>query len=450
MSNGKVKIALIGAGSGSFGPGTVRDVLLSQPLRECNVELVLMDIVQEPLDRSADYARWAKEQLGHDAPVIATTDLPEALEGADFVVAAIEVDRYFYWSQDFHVPRTHGFRQVFGENGGPGGIFHALRNMGPMVDIARAMEQLCPDAILLNFTNPEHKLCEAVTRLTSIAAVGLCHGYFMGLRQIAGMLGMETGDLDCVACGMNHFTWFQTVRDRRTGENLYPRLREAERDGDWLADWHEMALARVLFRRFGLWPSPAPNHYGEYIGWADEFVASEMQFFYDPADGHPRQTGDVPEFVYSLTGNPHRRPWRRGADTVPDPKRAPLEPSGELAVSIMESLACGVPHELPAVNVPNRGAIPNLPDDMVVEVPAVADADGLRSCQCDPLPDPVAALLRIQGTIHRLIVEAFAERSKAKLLQAVLLDPTVNSYRRAVEMVDEMLHLQSDILPSLE
>jgi alpha-galactosidase len=453
-----VKIALIGAGSRSFGPGTVRDVLLSDPLRECAVELVLMDVVEEHLRDSLDYARHVKDRLGHAATIAATTDLREAVRDAAFVVAAIEVDRFLYWSMDFHVPRKHGFRQVFGENGGPGGIFHALRNMGPMVDIARAMEQLSPGGMLLNFTNPEHKLCEAVTRLTSIETVGLCHGFYMGLEQMARLLDLPVERLDAQACGMNHFTWFQHVRDRQSGEDLYPRLREAEHEGDWLSDWHEMALARVLFRRFGLWPSPAPNHYGEYIGWADEFVAGELQYFYDPADGHPWQTGDIPEFVYSLTHNPHDRPWRTapGAterrderETPVDPKDSPLRPTGELAAPIMEALTCGVHRDLGAVNVPNRGTIPNLPDDMVVEVPAEADGDGLRPVPCEPLPEPAAAMLRTQATIHRLLVEAFAEGSKAKLLQAVLLDPTVNSYRRAVEMVDEMCRLQADILPPL-
>ena len=445
-----VKVALIGAGSSSFGPGTVRDVLLSEPLKQCNLELALMDIVEEHLRDCADYAHWARGELGHPSTITATTDLPEALEGADFAVAAIEVDRFLYWTQDFHVPRKHGFRQVFGENGGPGGIFHALRNMGPMVEIGRTMERLCPEATLLNFTNPEHKLCEALTRLTSVQTVGLCHGYFMGLEQIARILGLSPGRLDAVACGMNHFTWFQSIRDRETGEDLYPRLREAEREGDWLHDWHEMGMARVLFRRFGLWPSPAPNHYGEYVRWAEEFVADELQYFYDPADGHPWDTGDVPEFVYSLTGNPTSRPWRRAAGPGHDPRQSPLEPSAELAVPIMEALACGERRELPAVNVPNRGTVPNLPDDMVVEVPAAADAGGLRTVPCQPLPEAIAAMLRVQASIHRLIVEAFAEGSKAKLIQAVLLDPTVDSYRRAVEMVDEMLRRQADMLPPLE
>lgn len=446
----RLKVVLVGAGSRSFGPGAVRDVLLSGPLKGCTVDLVLMDIVKEHLDDSAAYARWAKRQLRHGARISATTDLRAALDAADFVITAIEVNRFLYWSQDFHVPRKHGFRQVFGENGGPGGIFHALRNMGPMVEIARTMEEVCPRALMLNFTNPEHKLCEAVSRLTTVQSVGLCHGVFMGQEQIARILDMPVERLQTVACGINHFTWFQEVRDRRTGEDLYPRLREAERQADWLSDWHELALARILFRRFGLWPSPAPNHYGEYIRWAEEFVASELQYFYDPADGHPWETGVTPEFVYSLSGHPTARPLRPAGPQPWDPKKSPLKPSGELAVPIIEAISCGVRRELDAVNVPNRGAIPNLPEDMVVEVPAVADADGLRAVPCAPLPEAIAAMLRVQGSIHKLIVEAFAERSKDKLIQAVLLDPTVDSYRRAVEMVDEMLRLQADILPPLE
>ncbi len=447
-----VKVALIGAGSRSFGPGSTRDVLLSGPLKERGVELVLMDIVEEHLADSLEYAAWAKVQLDHPATLRVTTDLRDALDGADFAVTAIEVDRFRYWAQDFHVPRRYGCRQVFGENGGVGGIFHALRNMGPMLEIARTMEDLCPDGVLLNFTNPESKLCEALTRLTSVTAVGLCHGVFMGQEQIARILGMPQERIETAASGINHFTWFQTVRDRETGEDLYPRLRQMERDADILSDWHEIGMARILLRRFGLWPAPAANHFGEYIGWANEFIADELQYFYDAADGDPWERGEVPEFVYSLSHDPTRRPLRAepAERSVPDDSRGTeLTPSGELAGPIMEALACGVEREPDAINVPNNGAIPNLPDDMVVEVPGVTDADGLRARQCEPLPEAIAALLRVQGSIHQLIVEAFAEQSRDKLLQAVLLDPTVDSYRGAVAMTDEMLRLQADILPPI-
>jgi alpha-galactosidase len=450
MSDTARHIALIGAGSRSFGPGTISDVLLSKPLRDRAGRLVLMDTVAAHLQDSLDYARWAVGELDSPWEPVATTNLDAALEGADFVVTAIEVDRYHYWCQDFHVPRMYGSRQVYGENGGVGGIFHALRNMGPMVEIARAMERLCPQAMLLNFTNPESKLCEAVSRLTDVRCVGLCHGVAMGREQIARILGRPVEQLDTAACGLNHFTWFQRIRDRRTGEDLYPALRAAEREGDWLCDWDEIALGRILLRRFGLWPSPAGNHYGEYIRWATEFILHDLQYFYDPADGHPWETGRVPEFVYSLAGSPTARPWKpQHAEPGPREAARALRPSGELAVPIIEGLVTGEPRELGAINVPNAGTIPNLPDDLVVEVPGVADADGLRAVPCEHLPEAIAAMIRLQASIHRLIVEAFAEGSRAKLVQAVLLDPTVDTYRGAIAMVDELCRLQGGILPEL-
>ena len=442
-----VKIVLVGAGSRSFGPASVRDVLLSEPLTEAGVQLVLMDRSADRLAEVERYARHAASELDHCAHISATIDLDQALPDAQFVVTAIEVNRFFYWCQDYHVPRKHGFLQVFGENGGPGGLFHALRNMGPIIEIARAMERLCPEALMLNFTNPEHKLCEAVSRLTSITSVGLCHGFFGGLRQIAAILDKPVDELDAAACGMNHFTWFQHIRDKATGEDLYPALREAERRGDWLSDWHEIALGRILFRRFGLWPSPAANHYGEYIRWADEFVAGELQYFYDPADGEPWQTADIPEWLYSLSGDKTTRPWIRPTPEEAPLEDAPLTKSGELAAPIMEGVACGVRRELGAINVPNRGAVPNLPDDMVVEIPGVATAGGIARVHVDPLPEAIAAMIRLQGSIHKLLVEAFAERSKDKLVQAFLLDPTVHSYRSAIRCIDEMIALQRDLLP---
>ena len=447
-----LKIALVGAGSRSFGRRTVQDIFLSDPLCSRDLELVLMDIVPDHLTDIAERARRVANAVGRTATVTTTTDLDAALEGASFVVTAIEVNRYLYWSQDFHIPRKYGFRQIYGENGGIGGIFHALRNMGPMVEIARTMERLCPDAVLLNFANPEHKLCEAVSRLTSIRCVGLCHGVLGGKRQIASILGMSADDIEGEACGINHFTWFQTIRDRRTGEDLYPRLREREREGDALAHWHELALGRVLLRRFGLWPSPGTNHYGEYIRWAEEFMASQAHFYYDPADGPPWETGRIPEFVYYLGRVDTDRPWSGQSDPEPqhvEPDELAFSASGELAVPIMEGVACDVRRSLAAINVPNRGSIPNLPDDLVVEVPGTSDASGVRASQMAPLPEPIAALIRTQASIHKLIVEAFTEESKDKLLQAILLEPTVDSYRRAVDMMEEMLRLQRDLLPAL-
>ena len=454
----KIKIAVVGAGSVSFGPGTIRDVYLSDVLNETGVELELMDIVPQQLPAREKYAQYVAERLGRSAYITGTTDLDEALSGADYVVTAIEVDRYLYWSQDFHIPRRYGFMQVFGENGGPGGLFHALRNMGPMVHIARRMEDLCPEAVLLNFTNPESKLCQAISMLTKIRAFGLCHGVTMGRNQVASFLELPVEELDTAACGMNHFTWFQTIRNKTTGEDQYEKLFEKERQADPLAHWDELALSRICLRVFGLWPSPGTNHIGEYIRWAQEFLASSaLQYYYDPADGDPWKTGNIPRFVYSLKANPTQAPMFPKEEAlkpaVPDYEKSAgeddLQASGELAVPIMEALSCGTTHELGAVIVPNRGVIPGMDDDSVVEVPAVANGDGVRPQQMEPLPEAITALLRLQASIQKLLVEAFVEKSRRKLLQALLLDPTVSSYRNAVELINEMCELQKDALPDL-
>ena len=495
-----MKIVLVGAGSREFGPASIRDTLLSDPLCEGGIEIALVDTDPSGLPRTQSYAEAVAARLNRAATISTTTHLPTALPGADAVIVAIEINRYFHWAQDFHVPRTFGFRQIYGENGGPGGLFHALRNMGPTIEIARAMEEHCPNAWLVNYTNPLTKLCEAAARLTDIRVVGLCHGVFHGIEQMARILELPPGRLDARTSGLNHFTWFTSVTDRETGEDLYPRLRERERAGDIMHDWDEIALSRILFRVFGRFPSPGANHIGEYIRWAGEFLASSsLQFFYDPAEGHPWETGEVPTWIYNLGDNPtntplfpdeprdRARPRReermegheerldgnkeRAAGTSqaegarprgtgpgdeptggrgPAPSTIPdLTPSGELAIPLLEGVLCGEARQLDAVNVPNAGFVPGLPDGAVVEVPATANRSGLHPITAPPLPEPILALLRTQTSINRLLVDAFRQRSRRILLQALLLDPTTESYRQAVGLINEMFRLQRDVLPEM-
>ncbi|MFK4788633.1 hypothetical protein [Microbacterium sp. ZW T5_56] len=451
-----MKVTLIGAGSRQFAGTMIRDLLLSEPIAQQGLDIVLMDIAAEPLAEMESYTRAVIARLGHAATVSATTELEEAVSGAAFIITAIEVDRYHYWSQDFTIPRTYGFKQVYGENGGPGGLFHALRQFTPLLEIARAIEKHAPDALFLNFSNPEHKVCEAISRLTSVKVVGLCHGYFMGARQISALLDRPREELYLPAAGINHFQWFQEVRDRATGEDLYPRLREIEREANWVSDWHEIALSRILFRRFGLWPSPSANHIGEYISWAEDYVPAQLQYFHDPAEGSPWREGAVtPEWHYHIGQVDTDRPFHgaRTDETLMSLEASledrPLASSEELAIPIIEWVGCGVERELPAVNVPNRGAIPGLPDEMVVEVPARVENGELVPMQMQPLPEGVLAMIQRQGSIHRLLVEAYQEQSKDKLLQAILLDPIVDSHNRAVAMLDEFLERQHDALPPL-
>ncbi|MDR3051526.1 MAG: hypothetical protein LBU67_07370 [Oscillospiraceae bacterium] len=458
MATTGLKFAIIGAGSVSFCPATLCDILLSEPIGRVPLSIALMDIDAEALAVSEGFARQAVRQSGRMVNLAATTVLQEALEGADFVITAIEVDRYRYWAMDFHIPRRYGFRQVYGENGGPGGMFHTLRNLPPMLHIARTMQRVCPDAWLLNYTNPEAKLVEAIARLTKVKVVGLCHGEGMGRDQLAQILGMPKDQLATDVVGLNHFGWFARVARADTGEDLYPLLREREAQVDPLAHWDELALPRLMLRTYGLYPYPGANHIGEYLAWGDELLASaKLQFYFDPAQTNPWGGGKTPEFVYGLADHPTDRPLfpaQGQSDRANFLARFTLRPggmaaSGEYGIPIAEAIAFDMPRQIGAVNVPNIGYAPNLPQGMVIELPALADGAGIHPKPCAELPVAVASMIQTQGAIHRLLIEAYEQQSRRKLLQAMLLDPTVSGYQNAVALINEMCDRQAEILPPL-
>jgi len=455
-----VKFAIIGAGSVSFCPGTVTDILLNKRFGELDaVEIFLMDIKPEPLELSRAFCAEVARALGKTPVIKASTNLSEAVEGADFVITAIEVDRTHYWSQDFHIPRRYGFRQIFGENGGPGGMFHFLRNVGPMLEVARAMEKGCaPGAWLLNYSNPEAKLVDAIAKLTDVNVTGLCHGEIMGIHQIGHLLDMPDDDLDVEGGGLNHFGWFTKIKRKSTGEDLYPRLREAEKQIDWLANWDAYALPRLMLRTYGLWSYPGANHVGEYIAWSDELLASaKLQYFYDPAEIDPWETRKTPEFVYHISDKLTSRTFITKADEDPADnykqafklKDQELASSNELGIQIAESVFFNVKRRMGAVNVQNKGYIPNVLQDMAVEVPAIVDGDGIHPVTLPALPTAVASMISLQGGIHQLLIEAYQEQSRIKLLQAMLLDPTVSSYNNAVALINQMCEMQAQILPPM-
>jgi len=452
----KVKFAIIGAGSVSFCPATAADILLNEAFGALDrLEIYLMDIRGEALEVSKDYCEKLARKLGKNAVINASVNLAEAVDGADFVITAIEVERYHYWSQDFHIPRRYGFRQIYGENGGPGGMFHTLRNLPPLLEIARAMERGCPGAWLLNYTNPEAKLVEGVSKLSKIKAVGLCHGIGGGIWQLAEFLRIPAERIGASPVGLNHFGWFTKIWDKETGEDLYPKLREREKRADPLAHWDEWALPRVMLRTYGLWPYPGANHIGEYLAWSDGFLASQsLQYYFDPASENPWETKKPPAFIYNIHGIAGQR------ELFPDPSDADwykerfnpeneVRASHEFGIPIAEAVYFDKPAEIGAVNMPNKGCAPGLPEGMVIELPATADGAGIHPHKCDPLPAAITSMICTQGAIHRLLIEAYEEKSRNKLLQAILLDPTVSSYNNAVALINEMCVLQKDILPEL-
>lgn len=453
----KLKIVMVGAGSCSFCPVTLSDILLSDMINSLPLEVCLMDIDRHALEVSYDFAKKAAECSGRTLKLWATTDLDEALKDADFVVAAIEVDRYHYWSMDFHIPRRYGFRQVYGENGGPGGMFHTLRNLGPTLHIAHRMEELCPEAWLINYTNPEAKLVEAVLKLTKIRAVGVCHGFDMGVDQVAKMLGRSREELDITGYGLNHFGWLTAIRDKKTGEDLYPEFRKKEAESHWLANWDEVALSRMMMRTYGLYPYPGTNHIGEYIAWSDEFLAStKIQYFFDPVKEKPWDTKKTPRFVYDFCSNPTGIAFS-DVDKDKDEEyrerfvigEEGLKRSAEYGIPIIEAIAFDLNRYIPSLNQLNKGQIPGVMENMCVEGPCMLDGEGIHPVKVDPLPPAITAMINQQGAIHQLVIEAYTEKSKNKLLQAMLLDPTISNYNNAVALIDEMCERQKNILPEM-
>ncbi|WP_433939961.1 alpha-galactosidase [Paenibacillus lautus] len=457
----KMKIALIGAGSVSFALGALHDIVLSQRLRnEVELEIALMDISEDNLKRTYQYAKEMFDSFTHPAAIWQTTDLTQSLRDANFAIVAIEVDRYFYWSQDFHIPRRYGSKQIYGENGGPGSMFHTLRNLGPMLEIAQMMEKVCPDAWFINYTNPEAKLVEAISKLTSIKIVGLCHGLDMGIHQISEFLERKPEEIGIEGGGLNHFGFFTKIWDKKTGEDLYPHFSEKEGKANRLAQFDHIGLSRAMYHIYGYYPYPGTNHSGEYVSYSSDFYAGlSLQFRYDPTREQLWKNGSrTPDFVYCASGNSldkglfdsvqSQEIWTREAYTYDKSK---VCPSQEYAISIIEAVFFDDEIQINAANLPNNGAIHGLPDDMVVETQAIVNGQGitLKPMSVD-LPTAVIGTIHIQGTIHKLLLEAFVEKSKTKLLQAVLLDPSAPTYYQACAMIDEMCNLQKDILPALE
>ena len=428
------KIVAIGAASAAFGTRIVDEAMLTPELRGST--LVLVDIDGERLPVMAAYASRLNEAFGAGLRIEHTTNRTEALPDAEFVFVSIAVNRNELWKLDFQIPLRHGIKQVYGENGGPGGLSHSLRNIPIVLDICRDVERLCPDALVLNFSNPEGRLCLAASRYTGLQFVGLCHGIGMAQTAIGQALDLPPDEIDPKAAGLNHFTWVLDLRRKSTGEDLYPAFKRAVAEKDMeeagLGDYHwGVKLSRYLMETFGYWPSPSDDHVGEYLSYAWEYCGLEGYDF-DAAD----RGGE--ELWQRL------QRWGGGQD----PLDSLLERrSGERAVAIIAGVLGNTHQYELAVNVPNAGLIPNLPAWAIVEVPATVDATGVHGVHVGPLPEPIAAMCRTQAAVIDRVVEAGVHGDRHTALEALLLDPVVTSISQAEAILDELLEVHKDFLP---
>lgn len=429
MAKEKVKIVLIGAGSASFGRGSIADIMAHEDLRHLDCTMTLVDIDENALNKMFRLAEMIRDHYKSPVRIEKTVDRAEALPGADYVIISVTQKRYELWEQDFRVPLAYGFRNVLGENGGPGALFHALRNYEIVLPICYDIEKLCPDALVLNFTNPESRILMAMTHLTKVKAVGLCHGVLEARRRAANLLERNLEDLNIVTGGLNHFFWLLKVEDRRTGENLLPLLREKVKGSC-------PPMVQKMAEIFGYFMYPSDDHIGEYLSFAHEFAGTLWHY---GRESHKVSRLESPSVDWRDEYLSGRRPVDNNLVRL----------GGEIAVDIITDILGDKNKWEPSVNVLNTGLyVENIPASAVVEVPAIVNATGIHPEKVGALPEALAAFCRTQVSIQLLIIEACRQRSKNLLLQALLLDPVVDSIKRAEEMLDYMLELQKDYLPS--
>jgi alpha-galactosidase len=455
------KIVVIGAGSASFGENTLSALMRSKKLR--GSKLALVDRNNETLDIVKRLAERLNREWDSGFTINAHTTHTEALEGASFVVSAIEVGaREGLWKKDFEIPLKYGIRQPYAENGGPGGFAHAARNLVPVMQIVRDMEKACPEAWFINFTNPMIRICDAVNRHSRIKAVGLCHQIFIGYTMVGialakdlrievpeGITGMQADiqqavlhnrvkeqivpRVDIRAAGLNHFSWILSIRDRQSGEDLYPLFQKR---------WNELdpafePLTRRVFDAFGLFPVPGDTHLCEYLPWVSDPVTKPWEKYSIPLYNWDLNAA-VRDFQHERL-----KSMADGEMTI----QALEKTDSEGALEMIENIAGAGTHYHLAANLPNMGQIANLPKGCTVETPVVVDGDGIHPVHVGSMPEAVAELLRRETTTAQLCVDAAVEGDRQKALQCLLLDPVINDFEQAKQVLDDYLSDYKEYLP---
>ena len=442
------KIVLIGAGSATFGYAVLGDIFKSAVLP--GAEIVLHDIHAEKLRGVEAVARQYLEQRNLPYTLSATTSRQDALHQATFCIISIEVgNRFDLWEQDWRIPQQFGNKQVYGENGGPGGLFHSLRIIPPILDICADIERICPQAHVFNLSNPMSRICLAVKRkFPNMSFTGLCHEIASLPSILSNSLGVPFEELETKSGGLNHFTILLEAKYKATGNDAYPDIRERvpayletqPELSDLLREWNHQTQDKAVFKghrwpdrrlirdvlhTFGYLPITTDSHFGEYIQWAQSVVDHKgiLDFYHWYKD-------------WSYTHAPEIKPeGTQGHERV---------------IPIIEGIITNSRHEELAVNVLNDGLIDNLPRDIVIEGPAIIDQHGVHGIPLGTFPKGIAGLLNNQAAAHDLTAEAALHGSRALALQALLVDPVVDNFAAAEQMLNLIIEMQQQYLGYLK
>lgn len=402
-----MKAVFIGAGSG-FGQRLCNDILSHPELQQCHFSLV--DTDERHLQTVYECVQEMITRHNLPATVEATTDRRKVLAGADYVVISVAIGGPAYdgvpFYHEINIPAKYGVFQEVGDTLGPGGVFRTLRSAPEMIRMARDIEELCPNAWVLNYTNPMAMLTWAMNAAAKINLVGLCHSVQGTSAQLAGYIGVPAAEVRYWVAGINHMSWF--LKFERNGEDLYPRLREVMDDPEI---WRKDPVRFEIMRHFGAFVTESTRHMSEYVPYFRKSKKQMKQFgisLRQPSEvSQDRRWGWLQEIKQQLQ------------DADPS---AGLKSSGEYASFIIKALETNEPYRFNG-NVMNNGIISNLPPQCCVEVPCFTDETGVRPCYVGELPAHLAGLNMSNVTVQQLTVEACLEKDREKAFHAVALDP---------------------------
>ena len=434
MAMSKKVFTLIGAGSTVFTPGLLHD--LAQSELSNDFEVRLFDINHESSEVMAQVGNRIAKLHGSSMVVTAFSDRREALKNANFVTTTIAVGAAEGWKADLEIPRKYGIHQTVGDSVGPGGTLRALRHVPALVSIAEDIADVAPKAWYINYSNPLTANVRGIFKYTGVNVVGLCHGTMHTRSKLLQDLNIADSGIETIFAGINHLCWLLDIK--RGSEDLYPLLRSTveKNAGDIHSSINydegvHSPVSADLFKVFGLYPAPGDRHVAEFFG---SYLTRQ-----DSGDLHWGLQGglNMTELYIGEKGDLWDELRGQADGSIPVHKRDNQE--AERLVSIAEALITGKNHVELAVNVPNNGAISNLPPEAVVEVPAVIGANGVTPLRVGALPKAIATVLTQRSQQQELTVTAAREESREMAIQALYLDPLVASYEKATGILDDAI-----------
>lgn len=430
------KITFIGAGSTVFVRNVLGDIMLTPALQ--SFELALYDINPQRLQESETLLRAMKNTANSQCEIKSYTDRKQALQGAKYVINAIQVGGYDPCTiTDFEVPKKYGLRQTIADTLGIGGIFRNLRTIPVMLDIAADMREVCPDAWFLNYTNPMAVLTNVMNTAGGIKTVGLCHSVQHCIPGLFENLDMDTTNVRAKIAGINHMAWLLEVT--RDGEDLYPEIKR--RAAEKQKEKHHDMVRYELMNRFGYYVTESSEHNAEYHPYFIKKNYPELiERFNIPLDEYPRRC------VNQI------REWGEVRDGLMESESLAHTRSIEYASHILEAMETDKPFKI-AGNVMNNGLITNLPQDACVEVPCLVDASGVNPTYVGALPPQLAALNQTNINTQRLTIEAALTGKREHVYHAALLDPHTAaelSIDDIVSLCDDLIEAHGDWLPQFD